>query len=110
MEEEEEEEEVEEEEGEPVSSDCPQYQKIPMEDEEEREEMSARRRPRHPPGGRKPPSHWPGRRCPSHASPRPIGREQRGKAEGLVEDGSVTELTGDHDDGCGDDDEGGSSL
>jgi len=58
------------------------------------------------PGGRKPHSHWPGRRCPSRASPPPIGREQRGGGGGLLAGGGVTLVTGDH----GGDGEGGSSL
>lgn len=103
----EQEEEEEEEEEVPVLSGCPRYQKILMEYEEE---TSAWRQPHPPPGGRNPPSHWPGRCCPSHASPRPIEWEQRGEVEGLVADRLVTELMGDHGEGCGDDNEGGSSL
>lgn len=77
---------------------CPR-QRIQMEDGEEA--RSARRRPRPPRGGRKPPSHWPGRRCPSRASLPPIGREQRGEA--------VTEGRGDHGEERDEDDEGVSS-
>ena len=86
-----------------VSSGLPPYQKILMDGDEE---MSVRQQPRPPPGGRSPLSHWPGRRCPSRASPRPTGWEVKGS----VVVGSVTELTGDHGEGCGEDDEGGSSL
>ena len=65
--------------------------------EEEGERTWPRRGPRPPPAERKPASHWLGRRCPSHASPRG-GRGRR-----------VTGVTGEHREGCGDDDEGGSS-
>lgn len=106
---EEEEEEVAEEEEEGVEGEvvvlscwC-RYQKILMEGEEETLPW-----PRPPPGGRNSPSHWPGRRYPSHASPQPIGQEQRWEAEGLVADRLVTGLTGDHGDGGGDDEDGSS--
>lgn len=90
------EEEEEEEAGEGESGSL-EYQKTLM--EEEKEGMSALQCQNPPPERRNRPSHWPGRRCPSHASQQLIGREQRGKAVGVVADRSVTEGMGDHVEG-----------
>lgn len=99
----EEEEEAEAAEGE---SGSPDYQKTLM--EEEKEGMSAPQRQNPLPGRNPHPSHWPGRRCPSHASRELIGGEQREK---VVVDKAVTEGMGGHVEGYSDDadDEGRSS-
>lgn len=92
----EEEEEAEAAEGE---SGSPDYQKTLMEEEKRQNPL---------PGRNPHPSHWPGRRCPSHASRELIGGEQREK---VVVDKAVTEGMGGHVEGYSDDadDEGRSS-
>lgn len=71
--------------------------RVLMLDEEEETPV----RPRPPPAGRKPLSHWLGRLRPSPASQWGIRWKQRGEAEGLVGDCLVTDLTGKHGDGRG---------